>query len=116
MVFRRNLNHKYNAQKSVCQSGHTHPSNGEAHYCDVLRLKKKAGEIKDYEIQINHSLFVNGKKITVMRIDFKIINSDDSFEYHEYKGVFTKDFLIRKKLFEAINPNIIYKIITKEFL
>ena len=81
----KKLIHKYNAQKSVCQSGHTHPSKGESRYCDILRLKKKAGEIKDYEIQINHPLFVNNKKITVMRIDFKIINLDNSWEYHEFR-------------------------------
>lgn len=117
MVYKGNYTkHKYNAKKSVCQSGHTHPSMGEARYCDILRLKKKAGEIKDYETQVNHTLYVNGQKITVMRIDFKVINIDSSWEYHEFKGVLTKDFKIRKTLFEAINPDIVYKIITKENL
>lgn len=104
---------KYNASKYVCHQEHRHDSIAEAGYCDTLALLKKAGEIKDYRIQILYDLVVNGKKVCGHRVDFEVENNDGSLEVHEYKGFATAVWVLKRKLFIALYPNIPYRTITK---
>jgi len=49
-----------------------------------------------------------------MKVDFKVGFPDGHHEWHEVKGASTKkerDFVIRHKLFAALYPEEVYKII-----
>lgn len=104
---------KYNASKYVCRQEHRHDSIGEGNYCDTLALLKKAGEIKDYRIQILYDLIVNGKKVTGHRVDFEVEKNDGSLEIHEFKGFATAVWVLKRKLFIALYPDIPYITITR---
>ena len=111
-LFRLKTN-KYHAKNQICHQCHKHDSIGEANHCDNLALLKKAGEIKDYRIQVTYDLVVNGKKVTGHRVDFEVENNDGSVEIQEFKGFATDVWVLKRKLFIALYPNIPYKTITR---
>ena len=106
-----NTHSKYKNVTCKCQQGHIHDSRAEATYCNQLNILKRAGEIKDYEIQKTYRLNVNGKHITNHRVDFGVVLPDDKIEIHEYKGYETDVWRIKKKLFEACYPDIPYVVV-----
>ena len=96
---------KYNARKTT-GCGHTFDSKREAdHYLEIL-ARKQAGEIVRIGFQPQYTLlagFVDntGKKqrpITYTA-DFFVTYADGRSEVIEVKGVRTRDYLLRKKLF-----------------
>lgn len=99
------------ARSCRCQSGHIHDSRGEAGYCDSLLLLQKDGTIKEYSTQVTFDLRVKGKLITRHRVDFLVIPRPGVMEVHEYKGVKTEVWLIKRNLFEACYPKIPYHVI-----
>lgn len=103
--------HKFNAVRSKCSSGHYHPSKLEASYCDNLRMLTENGDIADYETQYKAELYVNDKKITTHYIDFMVTTNDGKKEAHETKGMESQLWKIKKRLFEALNPDIEYIVI-----
>lgn len=105
-----------NYHSCYCNEGHWHQSRGEAAYCNQLYLLKKAGEIINVEQQIQYSLDVNGKHITNIRPDFRVTLNDGSETIHEYKGMETQIWQIKKKLFEALYPEIPYIVKTRKDL
>lgn len=92
---------KYNNTKQN-YGGHHYDSKKEASYAQQLDLRKLAGDIKDYDRQFKLDLRVNGYKICSWKIDFRITHNDDSFEFIEVKGFETYDYIIKRKLFEAL--------------
>lgn len=112
-LFKLAKGNKYNASRYVCRQEHRHDSIGEGQHCDNLALLKKAGEIKDYRIQILYDLVVNGKKVTGHRVDFEVENNDGSIEIQEFKGFATALWALKRKLFIALYPNIPYKTVYK---
>ena len=102
---------KYGNKTCKCINGHIHDSRGEASYCDQLHFMKKAGEIKDYKIQVKYTFYVNDKKICNHYVDFEVITKNDILEVHEYKGFRNNVWNIKKKLFEACYENIPYIVI-----
>lgn len=96
---------KYNARKTtVC--GHTFDSKREAEiYLDLLS-RKQAGEIVRIGFQPSYTLLAgfkdntgkNRKPITYTA-DFFVTYADGRNEVIEVKGVRTRDYLLRKKLF-----------------
>lgn len=110
MLFRKKKS-KYNNLSCRCLSGHIHDSRGEAQHCNNLRLLVKAGEIKSYSIQVKCPLYVNEKLICNHYVDFKVIGNDGREWIEEYKGFATSTWNIKRKLFEAIHPDIEYKVI-----
>ncbi|MFA5659607.1 MAG: DUF1064 domain-containing protein [Oscillospiraceae bacterium] len=106
-------NKKYGNKSCSCNQGHLHDSHGEAGYCNELALMQKAGEIKGYEIQRTFDLNVNGKKVCGHRVDFLVTNKEGKEEVHEFKGFATAEWNIKRKLFEAIYPEIEYIVIRK---
>jgi hypothetical protein len=102
---------KYNNRPCICNQGHKHDSRGEAVYCDNLALLKRAGEIKDYEIQKRFPLLVDGKKVCTHIADFLVTGKDGVACVHEYKGMVTQTWRIKHKLFLACYPNVPYKVI-----
>ena|SRR3990167_4461213 len=104
---------KYGAIKSKCWSGHIHDSKAEQRYCDQLYLLKKNGDILNYEIQVPYQMIVSGKKITKYIVDFLVFMKDGKLEAREVKSKITKTatWNIKRKLFEALYPEIKHVVI-----
>ena len=104
---------KYNNKKPT-YDGIKFDSKKEAKYYLELKILKKAGEIKDFELQPEFVLLepekdrVTGRGIRY-RADFKIINNDDSEEIVDVKGFKTNIYKIKKKLLLAKYPEIDFK-------
>jgi len=107
---------KFGSQSQTCSLGHKHNSVGEAQYCHKLLIMQRGGLFKSFQYEVNFRLVVNGKFICSHRPDFLIDNHDGSQEVHEYKGYETRDWLIKKNLFEALFPDIPYFVKTKKDL
>ena len=108
---------KYNARKTmVC--GHTFDSRREAEiYLDLLS-RKQHGEIVRIRLQPSYTLLAgfkdntgkNQKPITYTA-DFFVTYADGHSEVIEVKGMRTRDYLLRKKLFLHMmrDKNIIFR-------
>lgn len=103
--------HKYHAKSSKCLQGHYHPSKIEAGYCDLLAANKRGGTIKDYESQVRFDFVVNGQKICSHIVDFVVEMPDGEKQVHECKGYEHPLWNIKRKLFEALYPDIEYIVI-----
>jgi hypothetical protein len=106
--FRKN---KYRAKRSVCFLGHNHPSMVECRFCEALQAAKKDGSVKEFFYEMKYDLMVNGIKIGSHKPDFTVIYPDGRTVVQEIKGYVTRDFILRKKIFEANYPKIPYIII-----
>jgi hypothetical protein len=92
---------KYKNQ--LAQIGSTiYDSKKEARYAEQLHLRKLAGEIIEIIPQYCLRLDVNGEHICKYYMDFKLIMSDGSIEYHEVKGFETDVWRIKWKLAKAL--------------
>ena len=107
---------KYKNLSCRCKLGHQHDSVDEAWYCAKLQLELKGKLFKSFEYEKSFDLCVNGKKICGHKPDFLITNHDGSQEVREYKGFATKDWGLRRKLFEACYPDIPYFVKSKKDL
>lgn len=96
---------KYHARKTtVC--GYTFDSKREADYYLELLARKQAGEIVRIGFQPSYTLLAgfkdnmgkNQKPITYTA-DFFVTYADGRHEVIEVKGMRTRDYLLRKKLF-----------------
>lgn len=78
-------------------------SKREAHrYCE-LRLMERAGEIETLLLQPRYPLTVNGMHVCTYVADFAYQdNSTGRVKTEDSKGVRTKDFIIKAKLFHAL--------------
>lgn len=107
---------KYGNHKVCCLSKHTHDSKLEANYCNRLLAMKQKGEVQSYIIQKSFDLEIQGILICRHIVDFYITFDDaDGFlrqECHDTKGVKTADWVIKRKMFQALYPNVQYKVIT----
>lgn len=107
----KNKKHKYNAKK-VEIDGIAFDSQKEANYYCQLKLMKQAGEIRDFTLQPKYELqpgfTKNGKKIRPITYiaDFLITYNDGSTEIVDIKGMETKDFKLKKKMFDYRYPNL----------
>jgi hypothetical protein len=90
---------KYNAVK---QNGYD--SKMEAHAGGDLEIAMKAGLIRGYERQKSVDLVVNGHLVCKWRVDFLVTRADGTQFYYEIKGMPTRDYEIKRKLFLAIYP------------
>jgi hypothetical protein len=89
-------------------------SRKEMEYAMYLESEHLAGRLNWWRPHIPVRLEVNGKLIRQMEIDFKVEYPDGHQEFHEVKGEATKikpDYVMARKLFEALFPDAIYKII-----
>ena len=101
----RKQSNKYGAIKSE-YNGIVYHSKREAAYAQELDLRKKAGDIKDWQRQIPFVFTVNGIKICTYIIDFSIEKNDGTTEYVEIKGHYTSIFGIKWRLFRALYPDL----------
>ena len=108
-VVKKTKSSKFNNVK-VEIDGHTFDSIKEAEFYGSLKIKKKAGLIKDFKIQVQYDIMVNNIHIAYYYLDFLIENNDGSFEYIDIKGKDSKTkkfiktgvFALKKRLVEAI--------------
>ena len=108
---------KYNARKTV-MCGHTFDSKREAEVYLELLAQKHAGEIVRIGFQPQYTLLAgfkdntgkNQKPITYTA-DFFVTYADGHSEVIEVKGMRTRDYLLRKKLFlyKMRDENIIFR-------
>ena len=91
-------------------------SKHEANYYGELMLMKKAGVIKDFERQVYFTLIdgfereVNGKtekrQPIRIKVDFVVTFPEGNIEVHDPKGHKTKEYKMKKKMFEGRYPDI----------
>ena len=94
---------KFNNRFTV-YNGTTYHSKKEAEYAMELELRVKAKDIKAWDRQIRIPLVVNGHKICIYVMDFKIIHNDDSIEFIEVKGFKRDLWKVKWKLLGALLP------------
>ena len=108
---------KYNARKTV-MCGRTFDSKREAEVYLELLAQKQAGEIVRIGFQPSYTLLAgftdnqgNKQKPITYRADFFVTYADGRREVIEVKGVRTRDYLLRKKLFLHMmrDKNIIFR-------
>ncbi|USK54262.1 DUF1064 domain-containing protein [Cytobacillus solani] len=96
---------KYGNKKTMVD-GITYDSRAEAIYYNQLKWKKHAKQIKDFKLQprylLQDSFKKNGKTYRKIEYiaDFEVTNLDGSTQIIDKKGVITKEFAIKQKLFE----------------
>lgn len=81
----------------------------EAEYYGKLKLRKKSGEIIDFEMQVKMPIEINGIHICYYLLDFKVLYPDGSIDFIDIKGkdkksgkfITTDVFKLKKKLVEA---------------
>ncbi|EAC4122286.1 DUF1064 domain-containing protein [Listeria monocytogenes] len=96
---------KYNAKKVVIDDI-KFDSKAEAAYYEQLKLLKMSGEVVSFDLQpefiLQDSFVKNGKKYHAIkyRADFLVRYKDGHEELIDIKGMLTKEFRIKQKLFE----------------
>lgn len=108
-VVNKTKSSKFNNVK-VEIDGHIFDSKKESEFYGSLKLKKQAGLIKDFNMQIKYDIKVNKIHIAYYFLDFLVVNNDDTFEYIDIKGkdkktnkfIKTSVFALKKRLVEAI--------------
>ncbi len=96
---------KYNAKKVVIDNI-KFDSKAEAAYYQQLKLLKMSGEVVSFDLQpefvLQESFRKNGKLYRAIKYkaDFLVRYSDGHEELIDIKGMLTKEFRIKQKLFE----------------
>lgn len=96
---------KYNAKKVVIDNI-KFDSKAEAAYYEQLKLLKMSGEVVSFDLQpefiLQDSFVKNGKLYRAIKYkaDFLVRYSDGHEELIDIKGMLTKEFRIKQKLFE----------------
>lgn len=107
---------KYNNRK-VTIDGIKFDSQGEARRYQELKLLQKAGEISELELQPKFTLQPtfrkNGKthRSITYKADFRYKDKGGNVVIEDFKGFETKDFIIKKKLFEYQYPDLELRIV-----
>jgi len=110
---------KYGAKRTEFK-GQIYDSKFEAETAYSLEVRKKAGDIKDYETQYQIEAWAydekGNKAIQVKhKVDFRILHNDNSYELLESKGLETDDYKWRRKFLEKLwlplHPDHIYTVV-----
>lgn len=104
---------KYRNKKAFCLKKHKHDSQGEAGYCNSLHFGSLAKDIHKIETQAVFPLIIKEKLIAKHKVDFLVTFSNGKKQVHEFKGYETRDFKIKKKMFEELYPNIEYVLVKR---
>ena len=86
---------KYRANKTSVD-GHTFDSQKEADYYVELKNRLKANDIDGFCLQPTFILAPGLK----YKADFIVFNSDNTYEVIDVKGLKTKEYIAKKKVFE----------------
>lgn len=96
---------KYGNTK-VIVDGHKFDSKAESIYYGQLKWLKQAKQIKDFKLQpkflLQEAFKKNGKTFRKIeyKADFEVHNLDGTTQIIDIKGAITKEFAIKRKLFE----------------
>lgn len=109
---------KYGNRRCTCLSRHVHDSRTEADYCNGLLADMQSGRITFYQIQVPYEVapgITHVVDFLVQYPDPRISKSTAHtlFEVHEVKGVQTREWKIKYKLFVEKFPHIKYVIIDR---
>lgn len=107
-------NPRLSVARRTVYNGRTYHSALEARYAarlDQLMAARGADRVKAWVPQRVVSFVVNGRWICDWTCDFYVEFEDGHIEYHEVKGVETEGWIIRRRLFEAVYPDRILKVI-----
>lgn len=103
---------KYHSRKTEVD-GIVFDSKAESTRYIELRIMERAGRISDLELQPTYELIPkhvrNGKTIrkTVYRADFRYYDNElGKTIIEDVKGFETKEYKLKKKLFEYLNPDL----------
>lgn len=89
-------------------------SKTEAEYYLYLRTLQHYKQISEIELQPSFTLLEGGRGQGITyRADFKVTYPNGEVEIIDVKGYETKDFKMKKKLFEAKYPDLKIRLITK---
>lgn len=92
---------KYNS-KGVRINGKFFHSAREGRRYQQLLVLQSIGHIRDLETQVPLTVFINGIKITTLRLDFRYTRVSDGKVIHdECKGFRTPEYILKKKMVEA---------------
>lgn len=102
-VIKINSFNKYGAKRTVAQDGIKRDSKYEASVADSLLMRKKIGDIKDYDSQYRVEADIYNSQGVVIahkrhKVDFRIHHNDGTFELYEAKGVITSDYQWRRDI------------------
>ena len=86
---------KYRANKTSVD-GHTFDSKKEAEYHCNLKMRLQAHDIKGFCLQ---PIFMLAQGLKY-KADFIIFNNDNTTEVIDVKGYKTKEYIVKKKVFE----------------
>ena len=86
---------KYRANKTSVD-GHTFDSKKEAEYYCELKLRLQGKEINGFCLQPTFMLAPGLK----YKADFIVFNKDNTYEVIDVKGLRTKEYIAKKKVFE----------------
>lgn len=90
--------------------GHIFDSKKESEFYGSLKIKKQAGLIKDFQMQVKYDIIVNNIQIAKYFLDFLVEHNNGTIEYIDIKGkdkktnkfIKTGVFALKKRLVEAI--------------
>lgn len=105
---------KYNSRKTVID-GIIFDSKKEANYYCELKMLRMAGAVKDFELQVPFVLQEGfryfGKAIRPIKYiaDFVVEYPDGHKEVVDVKGMRTKEYMLKKKMFEHKYRDVILK-------
>jgi len=100
-LIRFNRQNKY-GNKGKFYNGRMYDSTFEANYAETLDWRKKAGEIQEIVPQFKLELRVDDDHIANYYVDFKVVLSDGTVEFHEVKGFETAEWKIKWRLAQSI--------------
>ena len=106
--------HKYHAKRTV-YDGVRYDSKREAQHAAKLDLLRKAkpfgSRVVDLLRQARYPLRVNDVLVCTYVADFWVKFGDGRVELHEVKGYETREWKLKRKLFEALYPDVVLKVI-----
>lgn len=91
--------------------GRVYASKSEACYAAHLDRLVRAGQIVGWDAQVRWPLIVEGVKVCVMVPDFRVWLSKKRYELHEVKGHPQPVWRLKHKLFSALHPDVVYRVI-----
>jgi len=97
--------HKYGARKTEYR-GMVFDSAAEAKQAQELDIRKKAGDIMDWERQVPFPIRVNDVYICTLIFDFRVIETAKRWHLLEVKGMETPVYKLKLKLFRACWPGV----------
>tara|TARA_Y100001936_G_C15717109_1_gene479028 strand:- start:38 stop:427 length:390 start_codon:yes stop_codon:yes gene_type:complete len=109
LIPKRKNKSKYYAKK-VKYDGITFDSKLEGARYKILKDMQDRGQISDLELQVPYECVVEGKKICKYFADFRYRCGEDVI-VEDTKGVITQVFTLKKKLVEALYPELVIQII-----